>query len=199
MIQQLLNIIKKHKKRRFFNKLIRNGNLIVGRNTNIENLHIFLTEHLNYNTTNIVIGDDCLLEGTIILYNNNARVSIGNRTFIGKDTTFYCYDNIEIGDDIMFSWGITVMDTNAHSLKWEERKNDVINWKKGSSYKDWTHVAFKKITIHNKAWIGFNSIILKGVEIGEGAVVAAGSVVTKNVQPFTIVGGNPAQFIKETE
>jgi acetyltransferase-like isoleucine patch superfamily enzyme len=48
-------------------------------------------------------------------------------------------------------------------------------------------------------WIGFNSIILKGVTIGEGAVIAAGSVVTKDVSPYTIVGGNPAKFLKKIE
>ncbi len=53
------------------------------------------------------------------------------------------------------------------------------------------------ITVGERAWIGSQSIILKGVTIGEGAVVAAGSVVTKDVPPFTIVGGNPAQVIRE--
>jgi acetyltransferase-like isoleucine patch superfamily enzyme len=57
----------------------------------------------------------------------------------------------------------------------------------------------KPVIIENKCWIGFNSIILKGVTVGEGAVVAAGSVVTKRVDPFTIVGGNPAELLKTTE
>ena len=53
------------------------------------------------------------------------------------------------------------------------------------------------IEIHDRAWIGSRAVILKGVTIGEGAVVAAGSVVTRDVQPFTIVGGNPARLIRE--
>ena len=53
------------------------------------------------------------------------------------------------------------------------------------------------IEIHDRAWIGSRVLILKGVTIGEGAVVAAGSVVTRNVPPFTIVGGNPARVIRE--
>ena len=51
--------------------------------------------------------------------------------------------------------------------------------------------------IGNKSWVGLNAIILRGVEIGEGAVVAAGSVVIKNVPAWTIVGGNPAHVIRE--
>ncbi|WP_292489709.1 DapH/DapD/GlmU-related protein [Mesorhizobium sp.] len=53
-----------------------------------------------------------------------------------------------------------------------------------------------KVRISDNAWIGFNSIILKGVTIGEGAIVGAGSVVTKNVEPFTIVAGNPARVLQ---
>ena len=51
--------------------------------------------------------------------------------------------------------------------------------------------------ICDKSWIGFNSILLKGITIGEGAIIGAGSVVTKDVPPWTIVAGNPAQIIRE--
>ena len=53
------------------------------------------------------------------------------------------------------------------------------------------------ISIGNKAWIGFGVTILKGVTIGEGSDIAAGSVVTKDVPSYTLVGGNPAKFIKK--
>ncbi len=51
--------------------------------------------------------------------------------------------------------------------------------------------------IKDKTWIGMNSIILKGVTIGKGSVVAAGSVVTEDVKPYTMVAGNPAKYIKK--
>ncbi|NVO02172.1 MAG: hypothetical protein HXX09_05670 [Bacteroidetes bacterium] len=53
------------------------------------------------------------------------------------------------------------------------------------------------IIINDFVWINFNAIILKGVTIGEGAIIAAGAVVTKDVPPFTLVGGNPARVIKQ--
>jgi len=62
--------------------------------------------------------------------------------------------------------------------------------------KDWTHVEVKPVKVGNKSWLGLNVIILKGVEIGEGAVVGAGSVVVKNVPAWTIVAGNPASVIR---
>jgi acetyltransferase-like isoleucine patch superfamily enzyme len=55
----------------------------------------------------------------------------------------------------------------------------------------------KPVKINDRVWIGFNSIILKGVTIGEGGIVGAGSVVTKDVPPYTIVAGNPARVIRE--
>jgi galactoside O-acetyltransferase len=70
----------------------------------------------------------------------------------------------------------------------------VKDWYHGK--KDWTHVEVKPVRICAKAWLGINVIVLKGVEIGEGAVVAAGSVVTKSVLPWTVVAGNPARVIR---
>jgi len=81
----------------------------------------------------------------------------------------------------------------------------VRDWKRSfdegvlGKYKDWSNVISKEIIIKDKAWIGFNVIILKGVTIGEGAIVASGSVVTKDVPDFTLVGGNPARIIKSVE
>ena len=104
----------------------------------------------------------------------------------------------------MIAWGCTVIDNDSHSLCSLERSNDVINWKKGIEenkigyYKSWDNVKHAPIIINDKAWIGFNSIILKGVSIGKGAVIGAGSVVTRDIPDFAVVGGNPAQIIKYT-
>ena len=148
------------------------------------------------------IGENSNIQGNFVVESEKGLISIGNRTFIGGGT-FICTKEIEIGNDVMFSWGCTVVDNNSHSAKWNERKNDVLDWKKGldenkiGAYKDWSNVKEDKVTIKDKAWIGFNSIILKGVTIGEGSIVGAGSVVTKDVPDWTIVGGNPAKVIRE--
>ena len=148
------------------------------------------------------IGENSNIQGNFVVESEKGLISIGNRTFIGGGT-FICTKEIEIGNDVMFSWGCTVVDNNSHSAKWSERKNDVLDWKRGldenkiGAYKDWSNVKEDKVTIKDKAWIGFNSIILKGVTIGEGSIVGAGSVVTKDVPDWTIVGGNPAKVIRE--
>lgn len=153
----------------------------------------------------ITIGNDCIIESTFVVECRGGKISVGDRTFIGGKGLFVCANEISIGSDVMFSWGCTLIDNDAHSLNWKDRVDDVKDWKKGSDeghlgkYKNWDKVSKGKIIIKDKAWIGFNVIILKNVTIGEGAVVAAGSVVTKNVEPYTLVGGNPANFIRNLD
>ncbi len=139
-------------------------------------------------------GEESLIEGSIIFDRENAHVTIGNRTFIG-DSRLVCANSILVGDDVLMAWGCTVVDHNSHSIHWDERKGDVTDWLDGR--KDWSHVACAPVIIGNKSWIGFGAIILKGVTIGEGAVVAAGSVVTKDIPPYTIAAGNPARVVRE--
>ncbi len=154
--------------------------------------------------TYLEIGENSCIQGHFVIESEKGNIKIGDRTFIGGGL-FICTKEIEIGNDVMFSWGCTVADNNSHSVKWSERKNDVLDWKKGldennmGAYKDWSNVKEEKVTIKDKAWIGFNSIILKGVTIGEGSVVGSGSVVTKDVPDWTIVGGNPAKIIRVLE
>lgn len=149
----------------------------------------------------LTTGVDCHIEGYFFFETKNGNVAIGDRTFIGP-STFILINGITVGSDVLISWGCHIMDNDAHSLDFEKRIDDVRDWKRGiaeskpGKYKNWDIVKSDLIKIEDKAWIGFNCIILKGVTIGEGAVVAAGSVVTKDVPPYTVVGGNPAVIIK---
>jgi acetyltransferase-like isoleucine patch superfamily enzyme len=93
------------------------------------------------------------------------------------------------------SWGVTIVDHDSHNLNWELRQSDVRQWAQGR--KDWTNVPHAPVVIADKAWIGFNVTVLKGVTIGEGAVVAACAVVTKDIPPYSLAGGNPAQVIRK--
>lgn len=140
------------------------------------------------------IGRNCIVRSTVVLERADASFSVGDRSFIGNGLISIA-QGVEIGSDVMISWGVTITDHNSHSLKFSERMRDVEGWRVGA--KDWSGVKVGKVVIKDKGWIGFNAIVLKGVTIGEGAIVGAGSVVTKDVPPWTIVAGNPAIVIKE--
>jgi acetyltransferase-like isoleucine patch superfamily enzyme len=149
------------------------------------------------------VGDDSMISGRFVLETSDGRIRIGDRVFIGGGL-FVCNCEINIGNDVLIAWGCTFIDNNSHPLNSSERIKDLADWRRGvnenrlGAYKNWEVVDTKAINILNKVWIGFNSIILKGVTIGEGAVVGAGSVVTKDVPPYAVVGGNPARIIKYT-
>lgn len=140
------------------------------------------------------IGSGSIVEAAIIFDRAGGSIRIGDRTFVGA-STFVCAEGIEVGNDVLVSWGCTIVDHDSHALAWKDRSRDVENWYEGR--KDWTPVERAAVRIGDKAWIGFNAIILKGVTIGEGAIIGAGSVVTRDVPAFTIAAGNPARPIRE--
>jgi acetyltransferase-like isoleucine patch superfamily enzyme len=203
----MISIIKQIVKKLFYSPEIRNNspsNEIKGVSVDSSSLYNNAVFEVRCNEKGnfITIGKQCVINGSFVIENKKGSILIGDRTFIGGGM-FISINRIVIGNDVMFSWGCTVMDNDAHSLNWRHRENDVLDWRRGldegliGHYKDWSNVESAPIVINNRAWIGFNVIILKGVTIGEGAVVAAGSVVTKDVPPYTLVGGNPAKIIKE--
>jgi galactoside O-acetyltransferase len=140
------------------------------------------------------VGEGSIVEGQLVLEKKGAKIIIGKHSSIGN-SLISCAAGIEIGDDVLISWGCSIVDHNSHPIAWSLRKEDVRDWYRGT--KDWTHVEVAATKIGNKSWLGFNVGILKGVDIGEGAIVGAGSIVTRDVLPWSIVAGNPAKMIRE--
>ena len=151
----------------------------------------------------ISIGCDCVLGGTFVFESDQGFVSIGNRSFVNGGTQLISRSKIEIGDDVTIAWNVCIYDHDSHSLNWHTRmddlrclREDLQAGRNPLASKAWSVVPTKPIRICDKAWVGMNAIILKGVTIGEGAVVAAGAVVTKDVPPWTVAAGNPARVVK---
>lgn len=153
---------------------------------------------------NVVIGNDCILGAKLIAEGPNAYFKFGDRVFI-SNSKLICRTGIEFESDILVAWGVTFYDHDSHSLDYKLRNEDikqqVSDFKnhKGSYAinKNWEVVNTKPIKICKNAWIGMNAVILKGVTVGEGAIVGACSVVTKDVPAFAVVAGNPAKVIKQ--
>jgi acetyltransferase-like isoleucine patch superfamily enzyme len=151
----------------------------------------------------ISIGKDSMINGVFTFETKEGTIQIGDKVFIGGGH-FICRSEIVLGNNIFIAWGGCFYDHDSHSLDYRERRKDlerqIQDYRAGHAFiqsKDWSVVNTKPIIVKDDAWIGMNCLILKGVTIGEGAIVAAGSVVTKDVPPWTVVGGNPARVIKE--
>lgn len=148
------------------------------------------------------VGNDTILDCQITFESKEGKVIVGDNSFIGG-SHFICRNKIVIEDNVFMAWGSTIYDHNSHSLDYRDREEDIVqqlkDYRLGQNFianKNWDVVDSKSILIKSNAWIGMNCIILKGVTIGEGAIVGAGSVVTKDVPDWTVVGGNPAKVIK---
>lgn len=147
-------------------------------------------------------GEHSVLDGRYIFEKDSGHIKLGNRVHVGN-SMFISVNEILIDDDVTIAWDCLFYDHNSHSTDFSERKNDTeqeyrdIQMGKNPIHsKNWYVVKSAPIHICSKAWIGTGVKVLKGVTIGEGAIVAAGSVVVKDVEPWTIVGGNPAYLIK---
>jgi len=148
---------------------------------------------------NIHIGHHCLI-GCNLVSRFNGKISIGNNVYIGGNTSIYCKEAVEIGNEVIISNNVFIMDNNNHPTSPAARKqmsladdyitNELWSWKNADS---------AKVTIEDNVWIGRDVRILKGVTIGTGAIVALGSIVTRNVPKYCIVAGNPARIVKHLE
>ena len=128
------------------------------------------------------IGDNVVIyPGVWITPGRNLR--LGNNVDLAKDVLITSSGGVEIGERTLVGYRTQILSSN-HNIP---SSKDKIFYSGHSN---------KSIKIYNDVWIGANCVILPGVIIEEGAVVAAGSIVTKNVKAFTIVGGNPAKIIK---
>jgi acetyltransferase-like isoleucine patch superfamily enzyme len=146
----------------------------------------------------ITVGAECTLQGLLVTETADSEIRIGNNVFIGSNTVLDCAVRISIDDDALVSYDCLLLDSNNHSNDASVRKQDLPDVKYGRAY-NWDAIPSSPIHICRGAWIGARSIILKGVTVGEGAIVGAGSVVTKDVEPFTMVGGNPARLLRRLE
>jgi acetyltransferase-like isoleucine patch superfamily enzyme len=105
---------------------------------------------------------------------------IGCRVFINQNCTMYDLGGIDIADDVMIGPNVSLI-TSSHPIEPSRRRDGVIA---------------KPIQIERNVWLAAGVTVVGGVTIGENSVVAAGSVVTKDVPPNSLVGGNPAKLIR---
>jgi acetyltransferase-like isoleucine patch superfamily enzyme len=139
--------------------------------------------------TRITIGDDVSFYGAVSITSgrifDEPRLVIGNRVDIGHNVNIVVNREIVIEDDVKIASGCRFMDTDAHPRNLEMR---ALNAPPDPS-------EIKPIRIGRFAWIGQNAFVLKGVTIGEGAIIGVGSVVVTDVPPHSIVMGNPARVV----
>jgi len=132
----------------------------------------------------VTIGSYAIIRPTN-LYGGEAGVGlkVGNNSSIGPYSYIGCSGYIEIGDNVMMSPRVSIYSENHN---FSETDRPMIEQGVTRSF----------VIIEDDCWIAANAVILAGVTVGKGSVIAAGSIVTKDIPPYSIFGGNPARIIK---
>lgn len=123
-------------------------------------------------------------------------IAIADDVYVGDDCLVSCAERVEIGPATLVAHGAQILDNDTHPLDAAERRKHWRAIRNGGHRAD-AQIPSAPVTIGRDVWIGFNSTILKGVTLGDGCVIAAGSVVTHDVAAHTVVAGNPARLVRK--
>jgi len=147
-------------------------------------------------TENISIGAHSIIQGELLLFAHGGKISIGDWSYIGEGSRIWSASEISIGHRVLISHNVNILDNLTHPISARER-HEQFRAIALSGHPHDISLNEKSVCLHDDVWVGAGAHILKGVTVGEGAIIGAGSVVTKDVPAWTIVAGNPAKVIRE--
>jgi acetyltransferase-like isoleucine patch superfamily enzyme len=142
----------------------------------------------------IVIGSRVICRGILLCDSGEGAIRVGDLVYVGDDVIISTRAQIEIGARTLIGHGTQIMDNDAHPIDARERHADFLNMLAGKPRSK--SIGSAPVIIGEDCWLGINSIVLKGVQIGPRTIVAAGSVVTETVGADCVVAGNPARVVK---
>lgn len=144
----------------------------------------------------IRIGSNSWVAGELTIFAHGGDLELGEWCFVGAGTRIWSACSIKIGSRVLISHNVNIFDSLTHPLNPEQRHLQFRAIMLNGHPRE-IDLGERPIEIGDDVWIGANSCVLRGVTIGKGAIIGAGSVATKDVAPYTIVAGNPARIIRE--
>ncbi len=171
------------------------SNVRVGSNSVITADHAFKRFRSKHDPA-LIIGENCTMDGTHFALGEDGRVQIGNYCYF-TNAVLLCELELSIGDYVVIGWNTTIADTDFHPIAPAERIADAIACSPLGKNLVRPEIIRKKVTIEDDVWIGPNATILKGVNIGAGAFIEAGTLIVRDIPSRARVAGNPAQIIGE--
>jgi acetyltransferase-like isoleucine patch superfamily enzyme len=144
----------------------------------------------------IRVGQHTVVAGQLLTFGHGGDIEIGDWCFVGPGSRIWSAASIRVGHRVLISHNVNIHDNDAHPLDAAERHAQYVEIVGKGHPRQAGNIGAAAVVIGDDAWLGFNSTVLKGVTIGTGAIVAAGSVVTGDVPPWTVVAGNPATVVR---
>jgi len=151
--------------------------------------------NIGQRSSQIVIGAGSIIDGELLVFPHGGQIALGDWCYVGHETRIWSSTSIEIGDRVMISHGVNIFDNLTHPLS-AALRHEQFRQIATAGHPSNIDLGEQPVRIASDAWIGAGAIVLRGVSIGCGAIVGAGAVVTHDVQPWTIVAGNPARLIR---
>jgi len=170
-------------------------NVQVGPNTIIIGGHAFRRFHSERDLA-LVVGGHCTFDGAHFALGREARMTIGDYCYF-TNAVLLCEMEVSIGSFVVIGWNTTIADTDFHPIAPAERIADAIFCSPLGKGRPRPEIIRKPVIIEDQVWIGPNATILKGVHVGTGAFIEAGSLVTQDVPARARIAGNPARVIGE--
>jgi acetyltransferase-like isoleucine patch superfamily enzyme len=171
------------------------ANVRIGNNSVITNENAF-RRFFSERDPALVIGANCTMDGSQFALGKEARVEIGDYCYF-TNAVLLCELELRIGAYVVIGWNTTIADTDFHPIAPAERIADAVACSPLGKGLERPPIAREPVIIEDDVWIGPNAAILKGVRIGAGAFIEAGSLVTRDVAPRARIMGNPFQIIGE--
>jgi len=146
----------------------------------------------------ISIGRFTHVKGELLTFAHGGAISIGEYCYIGESTRIWSARSIRIGNRVLIAHNVTILDSLTHPIgakaRHEHYKHII-----AEGHPHQIDLGERAVDIGDDVWVGCMSIVLRGVSLGRGAIVGAGSVVTENVPSWTLVAGNPARIVRELD
>jgi len=143
--------------------------------------------------TAVFVGDDVRISGSLSIssgkFCDHPTLRIGDRSFMGHNVRITCNREVVIEEDVLIAGNCKISDYDGHATSLERRLTEATP----------TADEIRSVRICRGAWIGGGALILKGVTVGEGAIVGANSVVTHDAPAYSVVAGSPAKIVKQNE
>lgn len=144
----------------------------------------------------IRIGAYSHIRGELLTFGHGGSILIGDYCYVGANSRIWSAKEITIGDRVLISHDVSIFDNDTHPIDNPAARHAQYKAIVTTGHPRQLDLREKPVRIHDDALICCQTVILSGVSIGTGAVVGAGSIVTKDVPPMSVVAGNPARIIR---
>lgn len=149
----------------------------------------------HHQANSITVGPGTNIRGQLLTFGHGGRITMGSHCYVGDNAKLWSGVNLRIGNRVMIGHNSSIFDCDTHPLNAAARHRQYVEIITNGHPTD-IDLRDEPVTIEDDVWIGCNVVVLKGVRIGQGAIIGAGSIVTRDVPAYVLVAGNPAHPVR---